>query len=144
MFNHLITLERRVEAALQRKRAAATAALAVPQVAQRKIRLYLFSTHRGQQPSVDAAGGATCRVAMHGASCSVQTRHPTHYWTGSGCMPRSKAVCKRRSASLDAACLWSDHRPQPASSGTGPTGSACASSAAAEPLRAQLDRRAGP
>jgi len=57
MFNHLITLERRVEAALQRKRAAATAALAMPQVVQRKIRLYLFSTHSGQQSSADTAGG---------------------------------------------------------------------------------------
>ena len=55
MFNHLNTLERRVDAALQRKRAAATAALAMPQVVQRKIRLYLFSTHSGQLPAAGAA-----------------------------------------------------------------------------------------
>ena len=143
MFNHLITLERRVEAALQRKRAAATAALAMPQVAQRKIRLYLFSTHSGQQPSADAAGDATCRDP----NCHSQpfAKPPAHKPADRlRSYAALKAVCKRRSASLDAACLRSNHRPQPASSGTGTTGSACSSSAAAEPLRAQPQRRVGP
>ena len=64
MFNHLITVERRVDVALQRKRSAATAALAMPQTAQRKIRLYVFSTHTGQQSPSDAAGAHCLELAL--------------------------------------------------------------------------------